>query len=124
MHVLDSSALIELLHDTPKGKKIIRLIGAEPALTTVFSIHELLKGASGPYKQAVQHLLTSIEVLEYDKESAILSSDIYKILSKKGGLINETDILIAGICLKNGSPLVTLDNHFKRIPGLNTTVVL
>ncbi len=123
MHILDSSALIELLHDSPQGNKIIRLIGTETALTTVFSIHELLKWASGPYEKPLQQLLGSIEVLEYDHESAIISSGIYKSLSKKGQKINETDILIASICLKNGYPIVTLDNHFKQIVGLKTIII-
>jgi predicted nucleic acid-binding protein len=62
-------------------------------------------------------------VLCFDKDAAIKSAAIEEELSGKGNMINKTDIFIAGICITKNMPIVTLDNHFKKIPGLKTVPI-
>ena len=48
-----------------------------------------------------------------------MSGDIYSRLRQDGTLIDDIDLLIAGIAIENEMALVTNnENHFKRIPGL------
>jgi len=120
MYVLDSSALIELLRDSPAGKRIASKLENIPAITTAFTVNEILIGAKGATKKAIEKMLEGIEVLDFDKDAAIKSASIEEELSGRGSMINKTDIFIAGICIIKNMSIVTLDNHFKRIPGLKT----
>lgn len=123
MHILDSSAFIELLKESPAGKKIAEKIRGMPAVTTAFTVNEILIGAKGIQRKTLEKLFEGVEVIEYDKDSALKSVEIEEVLMKKGQAINKVDIFIAGICLANNKQLVTLDKHFKRIPELKTVFV-
>jgi len=60
-----------------------------------------------------------IDIINLDKPSILASCKIYAFLEKSGQLIDDIDILIAGIALSNNLVMVT-DNveHFGRIQGL------
>jgi len=60
-----------------------------------------------------------IDVVNLDRASILASCQIYSDLKKSGNLIDDIDILIAGIALSNNLIMIT-DNtdHFKRISGL------
>jgi tRNA(fMet)-specific endonuclease VapC len=60
-----------------------------------------------------------IDVVNLDIASILVSCQIYSTLKKSDNLIDDIDILIAGIALSNNLVMVT-DNteHFKRISGL------
>jgi tRNA(fMet)-specific endonuclease VapC len=60
-----------------------------------------------------------IDVVNLDRASIVASCQIYSNLKKSGNLIDDIDILIAGIALSNNLVMIT-DNteHFKRILGL------
>jgi tRNA(fMet)-specific endonuclease VapC len=60
-----------------------------------------------------------IEIINLDKTSILTSCKIYATLKKSGKLLDDIDILIAGIALSKNLVMVT-DNakHFKRIEGL------
>lgn len=60
-----------------------------------------------------------IDIINLDKASISASCKIYAALKKSGRLIDDIDILIAGIALSNNLVMVT-DNieHFRRIEGL------
>lgn len=58
-------------------------------------------------------------VIALTEESCNISSEIYSKLRNKGELIDDIDLLIAGIAIENEMTLVTNnENHFGRIPGL------
>jgi tRNA(fMet)-specific endonuclease VapC len=60
-----------------------------------------------------------IDIINLDKASILASCKIYASLKKSGKLIDDIDILIAGIALSNNLVMIT-DNteHFNRIEGL------
>jgi tRNA(fMet)-specific endonuclease VapC len=60
-----------------------------------------------------------IDIINLNKSSILASCKIYASLKKSGRLIDDIDILIAGIALSNNLVMVT-DNtdHFERIAGL------
>jgi tRNA(fMet)-specific endonuclease VapC len=60
-----------------------------------------------------------IDVVNLDRASILASCQIYSNLKKSGNLIDDIDILIAGLALSNNLVMVT-DNteHFTRISGL------
>jgi len=87
--------------------------------------YEILSGLK--YKDAQKQLDIFLEFAEYNsilpitKDSIEISADIYADLRRKGTLIDDIDILIAGIALSNNLILVTHNiSHFIRINGLET----
>jgi len=59
------------------------------------------------------------DIINLDKPSILASCKIYASLKKSGRLIDDIDILIAGIALSNNLVMVTDNtNHFERIAGL------
>lgn len=57
-------------------------------------------------------------VIALTEESCNISAGIYSKLRNKGELIDDIDLLIAGIAIENEMTLVTNnENHFNRIPG-------
>lgn len=123
MYVLDSSVFIELIKDSPVCKKIVNIIGEVPAVITVFTINEVLVGAKGIEKKAIEKITEGVNILNFDKDAAIKSADIEQFLTKQGRKINNVDTFIAGICISQQKTIVTLDKHFKRIPGLKCVIV-
>ena len=64
--------------------------------------------------------LSEAKLSFHPEDSIKISADIYADLRKKGELIEDIDILIAGIAISNNLVLVTKNkSHFSRIKKLN-----
>jgi len=122
-YCLDTSAFIEVLYATDKGKKIQALAKEEPITITVFTIHELLVGMKEKEIEKIEKFLKLVTVTEFSKECALHSSVIERHLRGKGRLVNKMDLLIAGMCLYRNYHLITCDNDFENIKGIQTTIV-
>lgn len=58
-------------------------------------------------------------VVPMTDKSARISAELYSSLRQTGQIIDDIDLLIAGIAIENDMTLVTNnENHFGRIPGL------
>ena len=67
------------------------------------------------FKDFVTHNL----VIALTEESCRISSELYTKLRINGELIDDIDLLIAGVAIENEMTLVTNnESHFGRIPGL------
>jgi tRNA(fMet)-specific endonuclease VapC len=107
---LDSDALIEAYQ-----MGISRFSGLH---TTCISLYEFLRGLAylkkdvGEYKA---HLELHLNVLGLDNQGIVQASKIFGDLKRNGSLVQDPDLLIAGICLANSLPLVTGNaKHFER----------
>lgn len=125
MAVLDTSFLIDLLRNKKEAFSLRNeLDSLEPTLyATAPSIMELWDGAlfsaiPQREKEKVEQLLRAIDILPLDSRGAKRAAEIGFALSKKGEIIQDEDLMIAGIALTNGEMVVTRDEHFTRIPGL------
>lgn len=107
-------------------KKFMNYLGEFERMNLgIISYYEILSGLK--YKDTQKQLDAFLEFVEYSsiipitKDSIEISADIYTDLRRKGILIDDIDILIAGIALSNNLILVTHNtNHFERIDGLET----
>jgi tRNA(fMet)-specific endonuclease VapC len=77
------------------------------------------------YKNALKQLevfndfVSENIVIALTEESCKISSEVYSKLRNNGELIDDIDLLIAGIAIENEMTLVTNnENHFGRIQGL------
>jgi len=58
-------------------------------------------------------------VLPLTEKSVKISAELYSTLRQSGMLIDDIDLLIAGVAIENEMTLITNnENHFSRIPGL------
>ena len=123
MYVLDSSAIIELIADTDKAKKIEDILGKNPVATTTISYVEVISGVKGNAIVGALEFFNSVIVLDFDIDAANESIWIEKELKQNGQLLGRTDLFIAGICKQNKLPLVTCDNDFKRVKSIIVHVI-
>jgi len=90
---------------------------------SIITYYEILSGLK--YRDAHKQLAAFFEfvasnsMLPITKDSIEISADIYAELRNRGVLIDDIDILIAGIALSNDLVLVTHNTaHFERIDDL------
>jgi tRNA(fMet)-specific endonuclease VapC len=90
---------------------------------SIITYYEIVSGLK--HKDTRKQLDSFLEFAEHNAVlpltecSTEISADIYASLREKGQLIDDIDILIAGVALANNLVLVTHnEDHFKRIKGL------
>lgn len=126
MVCLDSDILISFLRgDESAIEKVsaLRQGGEGPLRTTAINAYELLKGARLSLTKEVnelqvRRLISEMEVLELGPEASESGASIFGHLKERGEMVNELDILVAGIVLANREKLVSRDKGFRGMPGL------
>jgi tRNA(fMet)-specific endonuclease VapC len=124
---LDSDILISFLRGDPAaaGKVSSLKEGSQgPLKTTVINEYELLKGAGlsklrDRNQVQVKRLISEMEVLELDSEACDIGAGVFNHLKDRGSMVNELDILVAGIVLRNRETLVSRDSGFRGMPELS-----
>lgn len=83
---------------------------------------ELIQGIkSEKEREIIRSNLDAINYIDMKFKDWIKTGDLSCSLRKSGLTIPLTDIAIAAAAIKNDLLIVTRDNHFKQIPGLNIT---
>ena len=123
MIILNTSIFIEYLKGNQKTIEVVDEYSRSSTIgITYISVYELLK-YSNKQKKVFSEFIESIKVVYPDKTSAPRSAEIYRKLKNSGNLLNENDILIAGIALRNDNKFITLDLDFNIINDSNITVL-
>lgn len=119
--VIDTTTFIEHLRKKNKSSSELSKIPNDSILfVSAVTVFELLMGASDPQKKVdVDEILSSILIIDLDKQVAEKAAEIYRELKKKNLLIEFRDIFIAATALTHNLPIKTLNlKHFGRIEGL------
>ncbi|MFB3766613.1 MAG: type II toxin-antitoxin system VapC family toxin [Methanotrichaceae archaeon] len=126
MLVFDTSILIDALHKNEAAvRKILELEDTgETICTTQINVLELYKGAYAPPKseegrEKVKKLLDAFVILPINEDTYEMFGELSAELRLRGNSIGDFDELIASIALTQRATIVSRDNHFKRIPGLD-----
>ncbi len=126
MTIIDTSAMVELIKNSPNVlRKIHELEEKDNRIaTTIITIYELLKGAYLSAKrqanlQLIREAISNFQVLDLSPEACEEASNIFCELKESGKMISEFDILIAAIAKTNGESILTQDQHFRSIKGLD-----
>jgi predicted nucleic acid-binding protein len=113
MVILDTSVVIDI---SRKKKYALVLLASyqekERIATTLITQYEMLRGTPEPYINYITELLNRFVILDFANNSLDETVKMYKKLKKKGKLINEIDIMIAGIAATSNETLITKDNDF------------
>ena len=90
---------------------------------SILTNYEILSGLK--YKDANRQMATFLalskilSIIPVTEASTRLSAEIYAELRKNRSIIDDVDILIAGICLENNFVLITnYTKHFSRVDSL------
>ena len=121
MTIVDTCFLIDLMKGDSDAEQIAR--DNKQLKTTAISSAEFLYGAKRSDKKNVYEIsekfIRFFPVLPFDAESAVVYALIAHSLSRTDRHISTFDERIAAIALRNNEPLVTRDQHFAVIEGLN-----
>ncbi len=124
MVIFDTSIIVDA---STKKQETIDLIesyiGKEEIATTVISKYEILRGVTEHDVSFVSQLLEKFVI--YDFEDYVVKEVVnaYKKLSQKGKMINELDLIIAGIALANNETLITKDKDFLKFESEKIIVI-
>lgn len=123
--LLDTDIIIYLLNETyPELQKKLSSIPENEISISSITVAELYFGAYNSSRvdeniQLLQDLLSELRILYLDEDSGRIFGKIKADLKKRGEIINDSDLFIASIAIRNGIRLVTNNvRHFSRVEGL------
>ena len=124
MTLLDTSVIIDFLIGDEKIVALVKEFSEkEDIKTTTITEYELLRHKNKLRRQAAEKFLSGVTVCPFDRASARKAAFLFERLSKAGKMINENDLLIAGISLANDELLLTRDQKFDNIDDANIKIV-
>jgi len=133
MVCLDSSTLIDIIIGRPLNQILKDVLSENEILTVATpSIMEIFNGlhleknkkyVTEKEKSKIQEVLSSMNILDFDLESAIRAGEIEAELTNQGEIIEIEDVMIAAIAIRNKEKLLTKNKkHFERIKGLKIEI--
>lgn len=123
MYLLDSSAIIEILHNSKKGKEIVEFLEEENIASTTICEVEVLLGTKNKTEEYAKDLFNKIHIFEFTQDAANKSIEIGRELKKEGNSLEGPDLFIAGICKEQNIPIITCDKSFKTIKGIKVIYI-
>ena len=124
MTFIDTSVIIDFLAGDEKIISIVKeLAEKEEIKTTTITEYELLKHKAELKRQVAEKFLSAIIVCSFDRASARKAALLFEKLRKAGKMINENDLLIAGISLANDEILLTRDQKFNNLSEVSIKIV-
>jgi tRNA(fMet)-specific endonuclease VapC len=121
MNCLDSSVLVGYLDGDARVRDLLDSKSDEAFFAPTVVLHEVYFGEITeriPVAE-IDENLNWLEALPFDRESAKQAAAIEDELEKRGEMIGRPDIQIAATVLTRGGTLITRDDHFERIDGLD-----
>jgi tRNA(fMet)-specific endonuclease VapC len=123
--LLDTDICIYLIREKPLQviQRIQKMRPTELAISSV-TFAELSYGVAKSQQakknqKALQRLISSLQIKDFDQAAALEYGKIRAHLEKKGRVIGPMDMLIAAHCRSQSDTLVTNnENEFRRVPGL------
>ena len=123
MNCLDANAVIDYLHGNDAIANYLDEYGHLPQFAPTVVLHEVFAGAARlrgrEGVEATRQDLDWLEPLELSVEGAAEAALVRAELHADGTPIGPMDTLIAGIVRECGGTLITADDHFDRVDGLD-----
>ncbi len=93
---------------------------------SIITYYEITSGllAKNAFKQLsiFEEFVSENIIIPLTEKSVKISAEIYSTLRQSGNIVDDIDLLIAGVAIENEMTLVTNnDSHFSRIPGIIIT---
>ncbi|ODS37598.1 hypothetical protein BEH94_10260 [Candidatus Altiarchaeales archaeon WOR_SM1_SCG] len=124
MKILDTDILISILRGKKDAEDVLDYLSGEDIAISSITAFELYYGAFKSERTSenikeVDSLLSSYQVINFDKNASKEAGKIHSKLEKSGKGIGIRDVMIGAICLLNDAGLITRNvRHYSRIEGL------
>ncbi len=106
---------------TPLGQALEKALKEEAVFVCGPVIYELVQGVRSEREQALlRSVLNALPFLEMNEALWIKAGRLSANLRKEGKTILFSDIIIAVLAMDNNLAVMTVDEHFRDIPGLET----
>ena len=116
MTFLDTSIIIDFLVGDQKIVALVKeILSKEVVKTTTITEYELLRHKTKIKKQAAERFLSGVIVCSFDRDAAKKAAELFQELQDAGRMVNENDLLIAGIALAHDEILLTRDQKLASI---------
>lgn len=119
--IVDTSVWVQAFRspNSVEKQEVERLIRSGQAMMLGIVSTELLRGARDERElEALERRLGALPFLELSKETWREAGMLLFHLRRQGLSVPLPDALIAAIALEGGHEVYTLDEHFRRVPGL------
>ena len=124
MTLIDTSVIIDFIAGDKKIVSLIQeLAEKEEIKTTSITEYELLKHKTQLKRQLAEEFLAEIAIYPFDGDAAKEAAILFIDLKDNERMINENDLLIAGISLANDEVLLTRDRKLASVGKENITIV-
>lgn len=123
MKSVDSSFLVDYARGNDAAIAYLAAHDEEVIGASTVVLSELYRGLMITRNMTREEAISKYEWVEpvpFTNETAAEAAEIYVELRASGEMINRSDIYIAGTARSLGVPLVTGDDHFGAIDGLET----
>ena len=128
MICLDTTFIIDFLKSKQEAINKYKELKDKDLVTTHINVYETKSGIYRKFSEdtiikelsVLDDFMSFIKILHVNMNSVEEAAKINGRLIKNGGIIDDLDILIAGICLSNGCSAILTKNkkHFDKIKGL------
>ncbi len=121
-YCLETSFVIDFLREKGNAIEKYKVIKEQKLETTSVVAWEILRGPKlygrvKEYNEAIK-FLERLNILPFTLTSSRIASEIELDLKEKGRGVNLIDVLIAATAIENNSKLVTRDEGYMNIEGL------
>jgi tRNA(fMet)-specific endonuclease VapC len=119
---IDTDVCVDFLRKRDPGFSLfIKILKRyEPCITAITAYELYLGHMKMKRKDRIDDFIYQFVILPLDLKASETSAHIEASLDRKGKGIGIPDTFIAGICLSNNVPLLTINTiHFSRVNGLN-----
>ncbi len=120
--ILDTSFVIRILRDRKFFEKMRKRVDENVRITSI-TAYELRRGAiylmfrrGTDYEhELISNFLSEMEVLPFTKKDSEISAEIWARLRERGYAVNDADIMISSIAIREHERLLTTDRDFELI---------
>ncbi|MGB2728248.1 MAG: type II toxin-antitoxin system VapC family toxin [Halobacteriota archaeon] len=121
-YCLETSFVIDFLREKGNAIEKYRVIKKQKLETTSVVAWEILRGPKlygrvKEYNEAIK-FLERLNILPFTLTSSRIASEIELDLKEKGRSVNLIDVLIAAVAIENNTKLVTRDEGYMNIEGI------
>lgn len=118
---VDTDICVDFLRKKGPGFNLLVKTFSEfvPCITAITAFELCLGHIKMKRKDSIDGFISQFNILPFDLPASMSAARIQADLNTKGSGIGVPDTLIAGICVANEIPLLTLNTeHFSRVIGL------
>jgi tRNA(fMet)-specific endonuclease VapC len=117
---IDSTTIIDVLRGKPEAGNVITRFSEIGISHTALGelMLGVLKSTNSQELARTLRLLRGMTLLHGDGDTAVIYAGIRRDLESFGNMIPQNDVWIAAAALQANVPLVTRDQHFRRISQL------